>query len=123
VSRVSHLLTTSVDWKRPTEIADGYGGQTVIPQDMGSRIVRISQPVAVTEEQSTGRFQAATQAYNIYDEPDSPVQRSDELWHINESGYVDKYRVIGLVRPSVTDVYVRFYCELYQTEPQETAES
>lgn len=110
MSRVTHLLNSTLDVYRRVLASDGQGGQTysyVLLE--AARRVRLVQ--ATPRERILAEQAGASMTHKVYQNHDDDIQRGDE-YRLGTK----KYRVADAVEPSTDGVYRRADVELIQSE-------
>lgn len=105
---VGELRETLAVW-RPTNVPDGYGGDTVTLAQVGTVRVKVSQPAAA--EQIEAQQAGTSMTMIVHLQPDADVRRGDELRRPDG----DRLRVKYTIHPS-EPVYLRADCEQLQAE-------
>lgn len=110
MSRVTHLLNSTLDVYRRAAVSDGQGGQTYSYALLeAARRVRLVQ--ATPKEQVEAEQAGASMSHKVYQNHDDDIQRGDEYRRGDK-----KYRVANVVEPSTDGVYRRADVELIQPE-------
>lgn len=110
MSRVTHLLNSTLDVYRRVESSDGQGGTTSSWTLVSSaRKVRLVQ--ASPREQIEAEQAGASLTHKVYQNHDVDIQRGDEY----RSGSAS-YRVANVVGPSTPGTYLRADVEKIQSE-------
>ncbi|GHF73933.1 phage head completion protein [Streptomyces thermodiastaticus] len=107
MSRVGHLLNTSVPVWRRVLADDGGGGQTTTWTQIGTLRARRSQPTA--RERTAAQQDGSDLDETWYFAAGADVRRDDEL---RPPGRV--LRVIAVFEPSVPGTYLRADCTMRQ---------
>ncbi|WP_306186968.1 head-tail adaptor protein [Streptomyces sp. MK5] len=107
MSRIGHLLNTTVSVWRAVTVDDGGGGQETTWTQVGTLRARRSQPSA--RERTAADQDGAQLDETWYFAPGTDVRRDDEL---RPPGRV--LRVIATYEPSVTGTYLRADCTMRQ---------
>ncbi|MDT3395437.1 head-tail adaptor protein [Streptomyces sp. B1866] len=110
MSRIGHLLNTTVPVWRETTVDDGGGGHATTWVHIATARSRRSQPSA--RERQAADQSGAELAETWYFAPGTDVRRRDEL---RPSGRV--LRVIAVFEPSVPGTYLRADCAAHQPTP------
>lgn len=109
MSRVGHLLNTSVPVWRATTTDDGGGGQETVWAQVATLRARRSQPTA--RERQAADQSSARLDETWYFQPTADVRRGDEL---RPAGRV--LEVFAVFEPSVPGTYLRADCTAHQSE-------
>lgn len=115
-----HQLDQELDVWREGLSPDGSGGRRKQWACTGSVWAMVSQPQA--RERVLAQQAGSRHDHIVHLAPDADVRRSDRLrYHVAEPGSVNPdakpyFRVISVIRPSKSDVYLRAECELIQAE-------
>ncbi|WP_431772185.1 phage head closure protein [Streptomyces cucumeris] len=107
MSRVAHLLNTSVEVWREVKVSDGGGGSSTSRQKVATLRARASQPSA--RERQAADQSGAELTHIYYFAPGGDVRRRDEL---RRGGQV--LTVIAVYEPSVSGTYLRADCSARQ---------
>jgi hypothetical protein len=112
MSRVTHLLNSTLDVYRRTEVSDGQGGTTYTYSLLASaRKVRLVQ--ASAREQFEAERSGSSLTHKVYQNHDEDIQRGDEY----RSG-TNHYRVMNVLEPSTPGTYMRADVEILQNEQE-----
>ena len=109
MSRVSHLLNTSLEVWRASTVSDGGGGQSTSWQQQSAVRARLSQPSA--QERTAADQSGSDLTHVVYLTPGADVRRGDEL---RSAGRV--LEVLAVLEPSVPGTYLRADCTARQSE-------
>jgi SPP1 family predicted phage head-tail adaptor len=110
MSKVTHLLNSTLDVYRRALTSDGQGGQTYTYALLETaRKVRLVQ--ATPREQFEAEQAGASMTHKVYQDHDDDIRRGDE-YRLGTK----KYRVATVVEPSTDGVYRRADVELIQSE-------
>lgn len=110
MSRVTHLLNSTIDVYRRAATSDGQGGQTYSYALLqAARRIRLVQ--ASAREQFEAEQAGASMTHKVYQNHTDDIQRGDE-YRLGAK----KYRVANVVEPSTDGVYRRADVELIQSE-------
>lgn len=110
MSRVTHLLNSTLDVYRRALVSDGQGGQTYTYTLLeAARRIRLVQ--ATPKEQIEAEQAGASMSHKVYQDHDDDIQRGDEYRNGTKT-----YRVANVVEPSTSGVYRRADVELIQSE-------
>lgn len=112
MSRVTHLLNSTLDVYRATDEDDGAGGQTrtfsVLESDRRVRLVQ-----ATAKEQFEAERYGSSLTHKVYQNHDDDIQRGDEYRDGSS-----RYRVMNVLGPSTPGVYLRADVEIIQSEQE-----
>src|SRR3546814_782301 len=112
MSLVSHLLKQTADVYRRTEVSDGQGGVSYSYALLESaRRVKIDQ--ASAREQFEAEQAGASLTHKVYQNHDDDIQRGDEYRTSTGS-----FRVMNVVQPSTSGVYLRADTEIIRSEQE-----
>lgn len=110
MSKVTHLLNSTLDVYRRAEVSDGQGGVTyTFSLLVAARRVRLVQ--ATPKEQFEAEQAGASLTHKVYQNHNDDIRRGDEY----RSG-TDRYRVMSVVEPSTPNTYRRADVEIIQSE-------
>ena len=110
MSRVTHLLNSTIDVYRRTAVSDGQGGVTYTYALLeAARRIRLVQ--ASPKEQFEAEQAGASMTHKVYQDHDDDIRRGDEYRHGTKV-----YRVAYVLEPSTDGVYRRADAEFIQSE-------
>lgn len=112
MSRVTHLLNSTLDVYRRAEADDGQGGI-----DYTYGVLELARKVRLVQASAREQFEAeqagASLTHKVYQNHDDDIQRGDEY----RSGSI-QYRVMNVVGPSTPGTYLRADVERIQSEEE-----
>lgn len=112
MSRVTHLLNSTLDVYRRAETSDGQGGVSYAYSLLiAARKVRLVQ--ATPREQFEAEQAGASLTHKVYQNHDLDIQRGDE-YRLGTA----RYRVMNVVGPSTPGTYLRADVEFIQSEQE-----
>lgn len=109
MSRVTHLLNTSIEVWRATRVPDGGGGFEESWVLVTTYRARVSQPTA-RERQVADQAQARLDTI-VYLPDIADVRRNDQLRQAAKT-----FEVIAVFEPSVSGTYLRADCNVQQPQ-------
>jgi hypothetical protein len=111
MSRVGHLLNTTLEVWRAVLVPDVGGGQTETRVLQSTQRARVSQPSSA--QRAVGDQNGADITDVVYFEPGADVRRGDELRRPSPStpaGPVERLDVWAVFEPSAPGTYLRADC-------------